>query len=331
MLSLAILAILFTYNGKNHNLYAADCGENPKITIAEMTWASASMYANVVKIILNDGYGCKTILTPTDTVGAAGSMIAKQSPSIVPEFWTSGQPAILKELAKSNGKVFKAGLSFTKGGVEGIWVPDYVYNNQGVQSVTDIKKNWKLFTEITSKKKGRFYGCPPGWGCEITSTNLFHALELGDKFEYFSPGSGAALKASIAKRVNSKKPVVGYYWDPTDVTGRYNLIKLKSPAYDANKWECISDKECENPKVSDYPVAEVLVVAISSLKKTAPDIIPFLTKMNIPNADISAILGWADETKSSGEESAEKFLKEKESVWVAWVPSDVAKRVKASL
>lgn len=331
ILFFATFLLVAVYQGKTTQLYAADCGQKPKITIAEMTWASASMYAYLVKQILNEGYGCKSSIVPADTVAAGASMLAKQSPSIAPEFWTSSQPKISDEIKKPNGRVFKANDSFTKGGVEGIWVPDYVYNEMGIQSVTDLEKNWKLFTEPASPKKGRFYGCPPGWGCEITSTNLFHALNLGDTYKYFSPGSGAALKASIAKRVLAKQPVVSYYWDPTDVTGRYNLVKLASPAYDSKKWECITNTECSNPQVSDYPAAEVLIVVVATLKKTAPDAVEFLGNMSIPNPIAAAILGWADETKATGEEAAVKFLNENQDIWVSWVPTDVANRVKESL
>ena len=315
---------------KSSELKAANCAD-AKITIAEMTWASASMYAYLLQKIINDGYDCKSTIVPSDTASAGASMLSKGTPTIAPELWTSSQQAILDEIKKPNGRVFKANDSFTNGGVEGFWVPDYIYNEKGIQSINDLTTNWKLFTEPTSPKKGRFYGCPPGWGCEITSTNLFNALNLGEKYEYFSPGSGAALKASIAKRVNAKKPVVGYYWDPTDVTGRYNLKKLSSPAYNADKWKCISDKNCENPQVSDYPAAEVLLIGVSRLKKDAPKVTKFLFNVSIPNAEIAAILGWADETKSTGKEAAVKFLKENEKTWQAWVPKNIVNKIKSSL
>ena len=39
----------------------AECG---KITIADMNWASASLMANVDKVILENGYGCEVELVP---------------------------------------------------------------------------------------------------------------------------------------------------------------------------------------------------------------------------------------------------------------------------
>lgn len=331
MLFATLFLVVAMFQSKNNALYAADCGKNPKISIAEMTWASASMYAHLVKIILNDGYGCKSRLVPGDTVSVGASILAKGSPSIAPELWASSLPKILEETKKPNGKIFTASESFVSGGVEGLWVPDYVYNDMGVKSVYDLAKNWKLFTEPASPKKGRFYGCPPGWVCEITTTNLFKALGLEDTFDLFSPGSGGALKASLAKRVNAKQPVVGWYWDPTAVIGRYNLVKLDTNPYNVKDWNCISDPECDDPKVVDFPSAPVLVVAVSSLKKNAPDVVGFLRNLSIPNIEVAAILGWADKSKSTGEESAIKFLQDKQDIWREWVPEDVAMRIVKSL
>ena len=47
------------------------CG---KLTIAEMTWASAAVAAHMEKIILQKAYGCEVELVPGDTVPTSTSM-----------------------------------------------------------------------------------------------------------------------------------------------------------------------------------------------------------------------------------------------------------------
>ncbi|MEZ5649846.1 MAG: ABC transporter substrate-binding protein [Burkholderiaceae bacterium] len=311
---------------------AAECGTKDKITIAEMTWLSAAVLAHTTKRILDEGYGCNVELVPGDTVPTATSMLAKNEPMIAPELWLSTAEAIWKKMEKK-GNVFKASDIFTEGGKEGWWVPDYfAKEHPEVKSVSDLKDHPELFTEAASDGKGRLYGCPPGWGCEIITNNLYKALNLDDHgWELFSPGSGANLKASIARKVTRKQPLVAYYWGPTAVIGKYNLVRLDMPKYDAEKFQCLTDKDCENPQVSEWKPGEVAVAVVTSLKDKAPEPIEYLSKMSVPNKVVNSVLAWADDQSASPEEAATYFLKNHEDVWTKWVPADVAKKVKASL
>jgi glycine betaine/proline transport system substrate-binding protein len=230
------------------------------------------------------------------------------------------------------GNVYKAGDIFAGGGEEGWWIPDYVAaEHPEIKSITDLKANWQVFADVSNPDKGRLYGCPPGWGCEIITINLFKALGLGETFELFSPGSGENLKASIARQVTRKKPIVGYYWGPTDVIGKYKLVRLDMPAFDADKFKCLTDKDCANPEVSGWAVGEVAVAVVTEMKTKAPNVAEFLSKMQVPNAEISEVLAWGDDNKASPEEVAVHFLKNYEAIWSAWVPADVAEKIKASL
>ncbi|MEM7778032.1 MAG: ABC transporter substrate-binding protein [Pseudomonadota bacterium] len=311
---------------------AADCGSAGEVKIAEMTWLSAGTLAHVVQTILSSGYGCDAKTVPGDTVPTATSMLSKNDPQIAPEMWVSTAAAIWdKILAKGN--VYKAGDIFTDGGQEGWWIPDYVAKaNPELKSVTDLEKYPELFQDASNPGKGRLYGCPPGWGCEIITNNLFKALNLGDKnWELFSPGSGANLKASIARLVTRKQPVAAYYWGPTAVIGRYNLVRLDMPAHDAAKFKCLTDKNCANPEVTGWAKGEVAVAVVKELQEKAPDVAEFLGKLQVSNADMNAVLAWADENKANPEDAAKYFLKNYESAWTQWVPADVAKKVKAAL
>ena len=191
---------------------ATTCGTSERITIAEMTWLSASSLAYITQRILADGYGCNAELVPGDTVPTATSMLTKSKPHIAPELWISTAESIWLKMQKK-GNVYKASDIFADGGKEGWWIPDYVAKaNPGLKTVADLKTHAKVFAEAGNPDQGRLYGCPPGWGCKIITNNLFRALDLGEEYELFSPGSGANLKASIARKVTQRKPIVGYYW-----------------------------------------------------------------------------------------------------------------------
>jgi glycine betaine/proline transport system substrate-binding protein len=57
----------------------------------------------------------------------------------------------------------------------------------------------------------------------------------------------------------------------------------------------------------------------------------FLSKMQVPNDLISQVLAWGDDNKATPEEVALYFLKTHDAVWSAWVPADVADKIRASL
>ncbi len=311
---------------------ATECGTDENITIAEMTWLSASALANVAKTILGDGYGCTVELVPGDTVPTLTSMATKGEPKIAPELWISTAEAIWQK-AQKGGKVFKAADIFAEGGQEGWWIPDYVAKaNPGLRSIEDLKDYAKLFVEPASNGKGRLYGCPPGWACEIITINLFKALKLAEHgWELFSPGSGANLKASIARRVTRKQPIVAYYWAPTAVIGKFHLVRLEMPPYDPEKFKCLTDPNCPNPQVTGWKPGEVAVAVASDLRDKAPAVIDFLSHFTLPNDVVNQILAWGDDNSASPEEVALHFLKNYPQIWTAWVPEDVAARVKAKL
>ena len=55
----AIAAIFLT--DKDQKLDVASCGD---VKIADMNWDSASLMANIDKVILTEGYGCNATLVP---------------------------------------------------------------------------------------------------------------------------------------------------------------------------------------------------------------------------------------------------------------------------
>ena len=310
---------------------ATECGTDDKITIAEMTWLSASSLAFIAEKILVDGYGCNAELVPGDTVPTATSMLTKGEPDIAPELWVSTAQSIWDQM-QEKGNVYKASDIFADGGEEGWWIPDYVARDHPqIKSIGDLKENWEVFADISDPSRGRLYGCPPGWGCEIITNNLFKALGLDDSFELFSPGSGANLKASFARQVTRKKPIVGYYWGPTDVIGKYNLVRLDMPQHESGKFTCLTDKNCADPQVTGWAAGEVAVAVVSDIRDKAPAVADFLSKMQVPNKEISQVLAWGDDNKASPEEVADYFLKNHEAIWTRWVPEDVAVKVRASM
>ena len=109
------------------------------------------------------------------------------------------------------------------------------------------------------------------------------------------------------------------------------MVRMATPPFDAKNYKCLVDMSCADPKVSGWAKGEVAVAVVTSLKTRAPDVAEFLSKMQVPNDDISAVLAWGDDNGATTDEVATYFLKNYEAIWTKWVPADVADKVRASL
>lgn len=309
----------------------AACG---KVTISDMNWPSATLMANVDKLILQHGYGCASELVPGDTMPTGTSMIEKGEPDIAPELWSNSFTEALKKGVEEN-RLRIAGASLSDGGEEGFWVPEYlVKKDPSLATIAGIKKNAKMFTHPEDPAKSAFIGCPAGWNCQITSGHQFKALGLADAgFELVDPGSAAGLDGSIAKAYERGEPWFGYYWAPTAILGKYKMVKVDfGVGVDSKHWQdCISQDECANPKPSMYPASPVNTVTTESFAKSSPEAFSYLSKRSYTNADMNTLLVWIEDNQAEGETAAIYFLKEHADMWTPWVSADVASKVKAAV
>ena len=310
---------------------AASCDTDKKIDIAEMNWPSAAALAHIHATILEKGYGCNVEVVAGDTVPTSASMLSKGRPAIAPEMWTGTiQQAWDKGIA--DGSVKAAGLAISDGAVEGWWIPQYVADaNPDLKKVEDLPAHKDLFKDPDDPSQGRFYSCPPGWGCEIANAALFEAYELEESFNLFSPGSGGNLDASIIRAFEREQPIVFYYWGPTAIMGKYDMVQLEMPAYDAEIWNCNADSACTPKRKSAFATPPVVVATSSWLSEEAPMVFDYLGKVSLNNVQISQMLNWGAENKAGAKETAENFLKTEQDVWTSWVDAEAAEKIKSAL
>lgn len=305
------------------------CG---KITIAEMTWASAAVAAHVDHFVLSRGYGCRSELVPGDTVPTATSMAEKGEPDIAPEIWFNSARTVL-ERALAEDRLRVATEILSDGGVEGWYVPRYMVDaHPELTTLQAVMKRPDLFPDKEEPGKGRFYTCPAGWACQIINRNLFKAYGL-DKagFTMFNPGSGEGLAAAIDRANSRKLPILTYYWSPTALLGRYPMVKLGGMKHDPATWDCVVDKDCADPKPNLWPKSVVYTVVTSSFAESAPEAFKFVSSMSWSNGTLEKILAWKEERRANNREAALHFLRNHEDVWSRWVPADVQARIKAAL
>ena len=311
---------------------AAQCGTDRTIDIAEMSWPSAAALAHIHATILEEGYGCDVEIVAGDTVPTSSSMTTRGTPAIAPELWTSAIQDMW-ESAKAEGTVVDLADAITDGTVEGWFIPEYTQKaHPELTTAEAVIARPDLFPDPEDASKGRLYSCPPGWTCELSTTALFEAYGMEDTWNLFSPGSGGALDASIARAFTREEPILFYYWGPTSVLGKFPAVQLDLGETKPEVYACNTDADCDEPAgVTAYPSSPAIVGAASWVKEDAPVVAEYFSKVGLTNAQISELLVYGDENQADAEATAENFLLTKQDVWTKWVPADVAEKVIAAL
>ncbi|SKA07205.1 glycine betaine/proline transport system substrate-binding protein [Consotaella salsifontis] len=299
-----------------------------------MNWASAEVLAALDKIIMEEGFGCEARIVPGDTVPTFTSMAEKAQPDVAPEFWAS-QFRDQLDKAVDEGRIVVGASSLSDGGEEGWWIPEYfAKEHPEIQSVSDALAHPELFPAPEDPSKGAVYGCPSGWACQITTSQLFKATKAADKgFVLVDTGSAAGLDGSITKAYENKKPWLGYYWAPTAILGKYPMKKLEIKGeFDQKTWDsCNSVIDCPDPKVMPWPKSPVVTIMTPSLSEAPKAVQDYFNNRAWDNATVNQLLAWKEDNQATGEDAAYYFLENNPDVWTKWVSKDVAEKVKNAL
>lgn len=307
------------------------CGD---VTIASMTWQSAEVLANVDKIILNAGYGCNAEIVQGDTVPTLTSMVEKGEPDIAPEGWVDLQPELVNR-GISDKKIVSAGLALSDGAVQGWFIPKYIADaHPDIKTIADALKHPELFPAPEDTSKGAVFNGPQGWGGTVVTGQLFKAYGADQAgFVLVDTGSAAGLDGSLSKAYERKEGWVGYYWAPTSILGKYEMVKLDyGVPFDKAEWKrCNTVADCPDPRPNEWPKDSVETLVTTKFAERAGPAMDYLKNRNWSNSVVNALLAWMTDNQATGEGGAKHFLQEQPDVWTKWVSPEVVEKVKAAL
>ena len=307
------------------------------IHFGDITWESGSLITEVLRLIVEKGYGLPTDTLPGSTVSLEAAL-AKNDIQVIGEEWAGRSPAWVK--AESEGKVFGLGDT-VKGATEGWWVPEFVIKGDAargikplapdLKSVADLPRYKDVFRDPEDPTRGRFLNSPTGWTSEIVNSQKIKAYGLTDSFVNFRTGSSAALDAEVASSIRRGKPVLFYYWSPTPLLGRFKLVKLEEPPFNAEAWKTLADAKNPNPIGTRSMPAQLSIGVSAPFKAQYPQLVSFFEKVDLPIDLLNGILADMSEKRTQPRQVALAFLKEQPQVWQQWVPAQVAAKVNAAL
>ena len=311
-----------------------------KARLGDFDWSSANIHTAIADFILTNGYGCKVEVTKGSTTPIMAAHYDKQL-DVITEVWYDNIIANYEPHVEA-GTIMNIGVN-TPDSQQAFYVDKTTADKYNLKSVEDMKdpKIAALFKDPEDPSKGRMTSCISGWTCY--TVNLVKQKEYGlDKFyTNFDPGSGGALDAAIAGAFAKKKPIFTYYWAPTGLMGKVDLVRLKEPKFSKKCWDDMSavveDIKANGPDAykpscaCEYRDMALTKSVLTEWAKAHPEETKFLKKYTVPTATVNKMLAfYEDESDGDMDLTAREFLKT-ESMWKDWVPANVAKKVSAAL
>src|SRR5690606_31969973 len=317
--------------------YAQACQPDKPIRLADLSWESAAFSTELYQQILERAYGCKTERVPGSSA-ALESALAQNDIQVIGEIW-SGRTEIIEKAIEA-GQVQVLGNTLKGGAEQGWYVPDYVVEgdpDKGIkpiapdlQKVEDLGRYATIFSDPEQPHKGRFYNCPSGWVCETFNSRLFDLYGLGEHYQNFRPGTGAALDAAISAAYDRREPILFYYWQPAGLMAKYSFKKLASAPFNDRCWEAaVSGKGQVCP--TDFILAHIGVAASTPFVQSHPDLVDLFEKIQLEPEQMNKIILGMTEGGQNARTQVQKFLKENPEPWRQWMPAAQAERLLASL
>lgn len=315
------------------------CAAGKTVTFAGLPWESGDFITRVVQTILAEGYGCKVDTIPGNSV-TLEQATATNDIQIFAEEWV-GRSEVWKT-AIANGSALNIG-STIEGAMEGWFVPAYLVKGDEARGIAPLAPQLtsveqlidpaivQLFSDPEEPSKGRFLNCPFGWTCEGESTQKLTDYGLQDAYVNFRPGSASALDAAITSAYLQGQPILFYYWSPTAIMGKFDLVRLDAPEFSDDCRAQVAAGGSNREGVCAVSPIEVAYGVNAQFAGEAPEIVDVLTKASFPLQEVNLALAYMLDNSADAAAAADRFLREKPELWGAWVSPEAKALIQASL
>ncbi|WP_082447560.1 glycine betaine ABC transporter substrate-binding protein [Youngiibacter fragilis] len=297
-----------------------------EIIFADAGWDSNRFHNAVAGTIAEKVYG----YTWSEMAGSTPILhegLLKGEIDVHMEVWTDNIATYRNDLAE--GRLMELGTNFDDD-YQGFYVPRYVIEGdkeRGIEpmapdlrTVKDLLKYKDLFSDPENPSKGRIYGAIPGWAVDTIMHNKFVAYGFEQDFIYFRPGSDAALSAALSGAYEKGEPVVGYYWEPTWLMGKYDFVLLEDEPFDPETYE---------QGLSALPAVNVTIGASNEFGKDTAntEIVEFLSKYRTSSKLTSEALAYMQDTGADYKSAAMWFIDENRELVKNWIGDEGMKKL----
>ncbi len=311
--------------------------DSQTIKMADQNWESAAFTTNIIKIILEKGYGCDVEIVPGATA-ATETALVQNDLHVIAEQWTGRSPII--QSAIDSGDIQIVGDTLKGGAEQGWYVPSYVIDGdetRGIKATAPDLKSWAdlpkykdLFTDAEQPDKGRFLNCPTGWVCEQTNSRLLKIHDLENDFTNFRAGTGAALDSAISSAYERGLPILFYYWQPAGLMAKYDFTKIDLGEFKQECWDTIVSGEGELC-ASDFLLAHLSVAVSTPFAQEFPELVDFFDQLQFEPFDLNSAILIMNEQRLQAENVALAYIKDNPDEVRKWLPENVYKTLAAEI
>ena len=231
------------------------------------------------------------------------------------EIWeTTGRDAM--DEATKTGKVENLGETGMQA-IEEWWYPSYMKEKcPGLPDWKALNDCAEAFSIPETAPKGRYLGGPVTWGG--FDDERAEALELD--YEVVHAGTDAALFAELESAYQRKAPILLWvyapHWAPVKFKGEWVEFPKYEPAcYNDPKWGVNKSAKYDCGK----PRGPIWKVAWSGVKDKWAGAHKAITKFNVNNEEMGAMVSAVDLDGKKVEEVVADWMAKNESRWKTWI------------
>lgn len=321
-LLLTVVLAMFVFVG------CAPTSTSNHIIFTDAGWDSALVHNHIAGFIAENAFGMTWSQLPGSTP-ITYEAIKNGEIDIHMEMWTDNVAPYANDVA--NGNILELGVNFDDN-MQGFYVPRYVIEGDAARGIEPMAPNLKyvadlinyadVFVDDENPNMGRLYGAIPGWLVDEILYRKYEYLGLDEKFVYFRPGSDAALSAALTAAYEKGEPIVGYYWEPTWLMGKYDFVLLEDAPFNAADF--VLGKTAFAP-------SRVTIAARPGFDTDFPEFAAFLSKYRTSSALTSEVLTYMQDTGADYKAAALWFLKTNDELLDLWLSADKADAVRKAL
>ncbi len=294
------------------------CGNQP-FSIAQMSWPSAMVLAQIHALVLAAEFDCNVQIVPGDPGATISSMASTGQPALAPEVWAN-RIADVWNGAMEAQMVRSAAPSYDRASFEGWFTPRYVADGFGVNPSAAMLGS--ALPQLLPGQKIRFISCPLDWACSLINKNLVSAHGLDDLVEMVEPANRLEMDRLIAEAVNRREPFLFYYWQPNAILAQLDFVPLDMGEYDDAAMKCLALRSCDDPQISAFPPDMVVIALSERVFASMPQIAAYFQRASMPLAEMDQVLAQLNLPGATPESVAERFVADRAAIWGVWVGSN---------
>lgn len=322
---------------------SAVVGDKQVIRFHNGSWQSFDIVNAVAMFITEHGYGY-----PVEEIRASTEIANVSLPlgdvDVNMELWQFNHTEWFEENV-ANGKILDLGPVYEKS-TQGWYIPRYLVEGDperniqaaapDLKSVFDLPQYWELFKDPEDPSKGVWVNCIIGWSCQKIMRVKATAYGLDEYFNVLEPGASAGIDAAIAGAYERGEPILSYYWEPTWILGKYDMLQLAEPEYTQECWDAISAATEQDPfdtvdAACAYETYAVNKGVSAGLKERAPAVVEFLDAMFLGTDMVNQLSAYMTENELEADEVAVYYLKNHQEEWSTWVTEEAAAKIESAL